>query len=178
MQKLPGMEIETGAVPPEQILHSMFISGGLYLSQVCTVTGVEQHTVQNWVKRGFVSPPVGKRYSESQLCRIAMVNMLRCVLPLNTALNLLRYINGVPGDESDDRISDSVLYLKFCRLVFSERPTDSDSAAIGRLTADLADELTRKRTGVVLRAMYCVWRSAEYKRNAEEIIFSAEVKGV
>ena len=33
---------------------------GLTLGQVCNLTGLEQSTVQNWVKRGFVAHPIGK----------------------------------------------------------------------------------------------------------------------
>ena len=35
----------------------MFLAGGLTLSQVCQISGLEPYTVQNWVKRGFLSNP-------------------------------------------------------------------------------------------------------------------------
>ena len=41
---------------------AMCLGGGMVLSQVTAVSGLEPHTVQNWVKRGFLSPPVKKRY--------------------------------------------------------------------------------------------------------------------
>ena len=52
------------------LFSSMFMAGGMVLSQVASVTGLEPYTVQNWVKRGFLSPPERKRYTLNQLCRI------------------------------------------------------------------------------------------------------------
>lgn len=174
MEKLPGMAA-TVSSSAEQLLDGLFSSGGLFLSQICTVTGVELHTVQNWVKRGFVPPPEQKTYSKKQLCRIATINMLRDVLPLDTALNLLRYINGVLDDESDDRIDDSLLYLKFCRLTHAS--DDSLVDAIAEVTADIEDAEVRERTATVLEGMYYAYRSTEYKKQAEGLIASALKKG-
>ena len=47
----------------EQQLSSMFFGGGIVLSQVSAVTGLEPYTVQNWVKRGFLPAPEHKRYN-------------------------------------------------------------------------------------------------------------------
>ena len=52
----------------ESLFTSMFLAGGLTLSQVAAVTGLETHTIQNWVKRGFLSPPRAKRYDLEQVC--------------------------------------------------------------------------------------------------------------
>ena len=41
----------------EQQFSAMFLGGGIVLSQVTGITGLEAYTVQNWVKRGFLSPP-------------------------------------------------------------------------------------------------------------------------
>ena len=46
------------------------LAGGMVLGQIASLTGLEPHTVQNWVKRGFLSNPVNKRYSCNQFCRI------------------------------------------------------------------------------------------------------------
>ena len=45
------------------LIQSMFLAGGLTLSQVSSITGLETHTIQNWVKRGFLPSPVNKRYN-------------------------------------------------------------------------------------------------------------------
>ena len=97
------------------------------------------------------------------------------MLPLDTALNLLRYVNGVLDDESDDRIDDSLLYLKFCRLTHAS--ADSLVDAIAEVTADIEDAEVRERTATVLEGMYYAYRSTEYKKQAEGLIASALEKG-
>ena len=66
----------------EQQFSSMFFGGGIVLSQVAAVTGLEPYTVQNWVKREFLPPPDHKRYNMNQLCRVITINMLKKVLPM------------------------------------------------------------------------------------------------
>ena len=41
----------------EEMFSSMFLAGGMVLSQVASITGLEPYTIQNWVKRGFLPPP-------------------------------------------------------------------------------------------------------------------------
>lgn len=52
-------------------------TGGLTLSQLSKLTGLEGSTIQNWIKRGWVSVTHGKKYSEKQVIRILLINMLR-----------------------------------------------------------------------------------------------------
>ena len=66
----------------EALFQPMFLAGGMVLSQVASLTGLEPYIVQNWVKRGFLAPPQNKRYSLRQLCRILNINSLRGVLPM------------------------------------------------------------------------------------------------
>ena len=54
--------------------------GGLLLSQVTELTGLGAATIQNWVKRGWVSNPVGKRYGELHVARILLINLLAPLL--------------------------------------------------------------------------------------------------
>ena len=61
----------------EEMFSSMFLAGGMVLSQGASITGLEPYTVQNWVKRGFLPPPVQKRYSLTQLCRIINIHVSR-----------------------------------------------------------------------------------------------------
>ena len=68
--QLPGTTLQTTIQESHQIQNlfaSMFLGGGMVLSQVCAITGLESYTVQNWVKRGFLAPPEKKRYSMRQL---------------------------------------------------------------------------------------------------------------
>ena len=78
----------------EEKFRAMFLGGGMVLSQVAGVTGLEPYTIQNWVKRGFLTNPVGKRYTLRQLCRILNINMLKSALPMEEICGLLQYING------------------------------------------------------------------------------------
>ena len=95
----------------------MFLTGGLVLSQVAQLTGLEPYTIQNWVKRGFLPPPVKKKYSRRQLCRIFIINMLRDSMQIERICRLLSYVNGRLDDEGDDIIDDSALYLRIVDLV-------------------------------------------------------------
>ena len=105
--RIPGTALEIqreNADSIEEMFSSMFLAGGIVLSQVSSITGLEPYTVQNWVKRGFLSPPQRKRYSLNQLCRILQINMLKSVLPLEQICGLLSYINGKLDEENDDII--------------------------------------------------------------------------
>ncbi|HML45801.1 MAG TPA: DUF1836 domain-containing protein, partial [Clostridia bacterium] len=71
---------------------------------------LEAYTIQNWVRRGFISPPEHKRYSKRQFCRIALINALKDCMQMDSVTRLLTYINGNLSDESDDLIDDTLLY--------------------------------------------------------------------
>ncbi len=94
-------------------------TGGLTLSQLSRLTGLEGSTIQNWIKRGWVSSTKGKKYSERQVLRILLINMLRGVMKLEDIARLMRYINGDVEDTSDDIIDDIVLYNILCRIIFT-----------------------------------------------------------
>ena len=110
---LPGTTVEADLRRPDaadMLLSPLFLTGGLMLSQVSQLTGLEPYVIQNWVKRGFVSPPERKKYSRRQFCRILFINMLKDVLQLEKICQLLSYVNGALADESDDLVDDSYLY--------------------------------------------------------------------
>ena len=111
----------------EQQFNSLFMGGGIVLSQVTGITGLEAYTIQNWVKRGFLSPPERKKYSMNQLCRIININMMKNVLPMERICSMLSYINGHLDDESDDIIDDSRLYFMFLRLAAHYRVMQNES---------------------------------------------------
>ena len=110
------------------LFQSMFLAGGLTLSQVATVTGLEPYAIQNWVKRGFLSPPQNRRYNLEQLCRIITINMLKGALPLEKICSMMQYINGDLTDESDDIIDDAVLYFMFVKLAARARHIGGNQA--------------------------------------------------
>ena len=93
------------------------ITGGLSLSQVCAITGLQTSTIQNWVKRGYAPRPIKKKYQERHLARILLISSLRDCMNIEEIGELMKLINGDTEDESDDIISESKLYDYFSRCI-------------------------------------------------------------
>ncbi|MBQ4239093.1 MAG: DUF1836 domain-containing protein, partial [Ruminococcus sp.] len=79
---------------------------GLTLGQVCSISSLEQTTIQNWIKRGYVPHPVSKKYSERHLARILLIAELRECMAIDRVGAMLAYVNGDADDESDDIITE------------------------------------------------------------------------
>ena len=159
----------------EALFSSMFLAGGMVLSQVASVTGLEPYTVQNWVKRGFLSAPQRKRYSMRQLCRILNINMLKSVLPLERICGLMGYINGELDSEEDDIIDDSQLYFLFVRLAARAKQLDDPVAwetALEEALYDYREPVpgARKRIERALRIMLTAWIAARMRTEAERML--------
>ena len=159
----------------DALLRSMFLAGGLTLSQVATVTGLEAHTVQNWVKRGFLTAPRGKRYDLEQLCRILNINLLKGALPLEQTAVLLAYLNGDLADESDDLIDDALLYCMFVKLAARARHLGGTKAwdeAIAEITQDYLEPVpgAREKLQKVLKIMITAWCANRLQLEAETMI--------
>lgn len=88
------------------ILDPMFLMEGMQLRQVTGLLGIEAHTVQNWVKRGFVESPVKKLYNRDKFIRLAILNYFKDVFSLEGILELLKMAN-----------QDSTVYTAFCELI-------------------------------------------------------------
>ena len=159
---------------PQQ-LEALFFGGGIALSQVTAITGLEAHTVQNWVKRGFLTSPVGKRYTLRQLCRILNINMLRHCLPIERICSLLSYVNGDLSDESDDMIGDEVLYFMFAKLAARMKELYDPEAVESLLESYLADYAepipgARERVRQVLRIMLTAYLAARMMQETEKML--------
>ena len=159
----------------EPQLKSMFMLGGVLLSQVTSLTGLEGHMVQNWVKRGFLSPPENKHYSLNQLCRIININMLKNALPLEKICGLLTYINGDLDDESDDIIDDSTLYFTFLKLAARAKSIDDEGNWQEALSETLKDysepyKGAKKRVEEVLKIMVIAYIASRFKTTAENMV--------
>ena len=159
----------------EQQFTSMFLGGGIVLSQVSGVTGLEPYTVQNWVKRGFLPPPEHKRYNMNQLCRVITINMLKKVLPMEQICGLLTYINGDLDDVSDDLIDDSRLYFLFVKLAAGyatmQNPEGRDKA-IAQALMEYREPVpgAKARVEKVLRVMLTAWAAALLHDAAEAMV--------
>ena len=159
----------------EALFQPMFLAGGMVLSQVANLTGLEPYIVQNWVKRGFLSPPQNKRYSLRQLCRILNINTLRGVLPMERICGMLGYINGALDDESDDIIDDSVLYFMFVRLAAQARALERTGGweqAIQDVLRDYREPIpgAKERIAKVLRVMVLGYAASRMKQEAEALM--------
>ena len=175
---LPGTVLKAEAEEAgnvEAMFSPMFLAGGMVLSQVSSITGLEPYIIQNWVKRGFLSPPQNKRYTLRQLCRILNINMLKGVLPMERICGMLGYINGQLDDDSDDTIDDSRLYFMFVRLAAHAKQIDQSQAwqeAIDRVLQDYAEPIpgARVRIAQVLRIMLIAYVAARMKDQAETLL--------
>ena len=189
MWTLPGTVLQIDRDHPEtaeQLFSTMFLAGGIVLSQVSSLTGLEAYTVQNWVKRGFLSPPEKKKYTLRQFCRIINIHMLKSALPMERICGLLAYINGQLDSEQDDTIDDSQLYFAFVRLaarvdhLIDDDPTQREQALEDSLRS-YAEPVpgARERIKQVLRIMLTAWLSVRLQREAEALLaqLPTECKG-
>ncbi|HIT34028.1 MAG TPA: DUF1836 domain-containing protein [Candidatus Faecousia intestinigallinarum] len=156
----------------EALFGSMFLAGGMVLSQVAGVTGLESYTVQNWVKRGFLAPPQRKRYSQRQLCRIININMLKGALPMEGICSLLGYVNGQLDSEADDIIDDSALYFLFVRLAARAGDREDMQRALEEALASYQEPVpgARERVETALRIMLTAWLAARLRQEAEQML--------
>lgn len=165
----------------EETLRGFFLAGGMVRSQVAAVTGLEPYTVQNWVKRGFLSSPQAKRYTLSQLCRILIINMLKSALPMEKICGLLSYINGQLDDESDDWIDDAELYFAFLRVAARCDGLDGEDvkACIRESLIHYREPVpgAKQRVEQVLEIMLTAWASSQLQRQAEKQLAALTQKG-
>ncbi len=159
----------------EQQFRAMFLPGGMVLSQISAITGLESYSIQNWVKRGFLPKPLNKHYTLRQLCRIININMLKSVLPLERICDLLGYVNGQLDDERDDMIDDSDLYFMFVRLAARSRELYLEENREAVLEAELAGYEepvpgARERVKQVLRVMLTAWLAARMTQQTEKML--------
>ena len=159
----------------EQQFGGMFLGGGMILGQVTAVTGLEPHTVQNWVKRGFVSPPVKKRYDLEQFCRILTINALKNVYTMEQICSLLSYVNGQLTDSSDDVIDDQVLYFMFVRLAARAKElykTEERDSLLDQELADYQEPVpgAKARVKTALQIMLTAWIAARMCQKAEKML--------
>lgn len=175
---IPGTVLQAERADAEGtagVFRSMYMAGDMVLGQVSSISGLEPYIVQNWVKRGFLSPPRSKRYSMNQLCRILNINMLRGALPMDQICGLLTYINGQLDDESDDLIDDAQLYFMFVRLA-ARADEAKDPAEWKKLTKQLLADYPEKCPGAndrisrVLQVMLSAWISTVMRQEAERLL--------
>lgn len=175
---IPGTTLTAARADADKVeaqFQSMFLAGGIVLSQVTSITGLDPYMIQNWVKRGFLAKPQNKRYSLRQLCRIININMLKGILPMERICGLLSYINGALDDESDDIIDDSQLYFIFVRLAAQARDLDSPAdwaQAIEQVMSGYEEPIpgAKERIEKVLQIMLTALVATRMRQEAEKML--------
>ena len=178
MWMIPGTVLQSDRREADKIpqqLEALFFGGGITLSQVTAITGLEAHTVQNWVKRGFLTSPVGKRYTLRQLCRILNIHMLRGTMPIEKICRLLSYVNGKLDDEGDDMIDDTQLYFMFVKLASRLQELydpDRMDAVLEEYLADYAEPVpgAKDRVRKVLRIMLTAYLATRMMQETERMM--------
>ena len=67
-KKIPGTKTDFKDDQAFETYKQMIDMGnGLTLSQVCNITNLEPHMIQNWVKRGDIPHPINKTNYELRL---------------------------------------------------------------------------------------------------------------
>ena len=177
---LPGTVLSVDADRPqaaEEVFSSLFLAGGLVLSQVTQVTGLEPYIIQNWVRRGFLAPPKQRKYTRRQLSRILMINALKSTLSIEPICKLLSYINGALDDEGDDTIDDTELYGAFVLVAGSvQKHGLTSESEMNRLIADGLKDYkesipgAKERIEQALRIMITAWRAAQLQTKAQSMM--------
>ena len=173
---IPGTKI---SYTDDKIGFSYFVpliraTDGLTLSQVCTLTGLETYTVQNWVKRGFVPHPVNKLYRERHLARILLISALRDGMQIDRVGELMMFVNGNTDDESDDIISEEMLYDIFCSLIAECNENVFDEKEVASLVTrstqsyDPPDDESLMRLRQALTVMVYAYTSGSFRKKCEE----------
>lgn len=175
---IPGTTLEglrSNADRTDGLFQSLFLAGGLTLSQVSSITGLEPYTIQNWVKRGFLSPPRNKRYDMEQVCRIININILKGNMAIEQVIKLMTYLNGDLTDESDDLVDDTMLFFLFVKLAARARHIGGTKAwdeALLEITEDYKEPVpgAREKLIGVLKIMLTVWCANKLKEQAEKML--------
>ncbi len=176
IDKLPGTVIDFSEQAEENafslIEPILTVTGGITLSQLSALTGLQGSTIQNWIKRGWVSATTDKKYTERQVLRILLINILRNSMKLEDIAKLMSYINGKVDDLSDDILHDKQLYNLLCKLIcILDRkgiytPLEISEEINKNLGAEYGDE-ERKRLNKVLFIMIMGYRSSYLMRQIE-----------
>ncbi|MBE6531188.1 MAG: DUF1836 domain-containing protein [Ruminococcaceae bacterium] len=175
----PGTTIEVSSLQKgssRRLFDGIFATGGVTLSQVSIMSGLEPYIIQNWVKRGFLSSPVKRLYSKGQFARIIIINMLRESLQLERICGLISIISGVTDSEADDLISDEELYHRYIDMLSERDISVNDERSVllaaERATEDFEERFpnSKKQLIKILQVMLYAHAASGLRRSAEDIL--------
>ncbi len=178
MDLIPGTVLKFNGVAAENcysvIAPLLTVTKGLTLAQVRELTGLEASTIQNWVKRGWVKNPEGKRYGEEQVMRIILINMMRGSMQLEQIAFLMSYINGSVEDRSDDILPDRELFNILCSIIYAcQQNAVSNTEYLDEIidahleNVKTSDGVSQKKLRTALRAMVLAILSTQMKELAQ-----------
>lgn len=167
----------------DDIAATIKLTGGLTLSQLAEISGLETSTIQNWVKRGWVESPKNRRYGETSTARTLIIAMLRGAMQLSSIVELMSYVNGRVDDRSDDAIPDAKLYNILCSITTRlENIHSFDLENIDKMISEETDGYEEPFPGGkeklfnTLKVMTLAYFSSELKSRADNL-FNSILKG-
>ncbi len=179
----PGTTIEVSELShgcSRALFDGIFATGGITLSQVCLMTGLEPYIVQNWVKRGFLTSPKKRVYSRGQFARIIIINMLKESLQIEKICGFIKIIGGVLDDDSDDLISDDELYHRYVDMLSDEsidmREPESVLLAAEKIARGFCENSPgeNKKLVRILQVMLYAHFASGLRASANEILSSLQ----
>lgn len=170
----PGTTIETRTLEKgssKLLFDGIFATGGITLSQVSIMTGLEPYMIQNWIKRGFVAPPVKRVYGKEQFARIIIINMLREALQIERICTLIQVMGS-----GDDRICDDELYHRYVDMLAENEINMMDETSVSEvaqsvaLASEVRDPGVQKQLARILQVMLYAHAASRLRNSAESIL--------
>ena len=175
----PGTTVETSSLSKgssKMLFDGIFATGGITLSQVSVMTDLEPYIIQNWFKRGFVSPPKKRIYSREQFARIIIINMLKESLQIDRICGLISVIGGIIDDPLDDLVSDEELYHRYVDMIADGHINISDPTSVALAASDACGDFeervagARKQLVKILQGMLYAHSAGQLRKSAEQIL--------
>ena len=179
----PGTTIELSRLHhgcSRSLFDGIFATGGITLSQVSLMTGLEPYVVQNWVKRGFLSSPKKRVYSREQFARIIIINMLKESLQIEKICGFIKIVGGVLELDSDDLISDDELYHRYVDMLSDGMINIGDPESVldaaEKTAQGFCDDspVESKKLVRILQVMFYAHFAAGLRASANEILSSLQ----
>lgn len=154
-----------------------FITDGVMMGEIRSISGIDTSTLQNWVKRHWVENSKLKKYDIDQVAHILIINMLRSCMQLDRISFLIRYINGNMDTKGDDIIRDSILYDYICRII--DRLTENDCVPVQKVRQYISEVISdyeekisgaRKRLENALEIIIIAYYASLMKQRADAML--------
>ena len=143
------------------------LGNGISLNQICNITKLQPHMIQNWVKRGYIPHPIKKKYYTKHLARILLINALRECMYIEDIGSLLNYINGDVDDEKDDLVSEEELFKTFSSIIYKLDDVNDVELIINK-------EIENPKLNKCIKAMVYAYISSVWAKKSKEYLHNME----